>query len=40
MNLGKTLDKLQVFVQEISGFSFFKLFAYDVSSDELICLLI
>ena len=40
MNLGKTLDRLHVFVQESSGFSFSKLFSYDVSLDELTSLLI
>ena len=40
MNLDKISDRLHVFVQESSGFWFSKLFSYDVSSVELICLLI
>ena len=40
MNFGKTLDRLHVFVQESSGFSFSKLFSCDVSSDELTSVLI
>ena len=40
MNFGKTLDRLHVFVQESSGFSISKFFSCDVSSDELISLLI
>ena len=40
MNLGIFLGRLHVFVQESSGFSFSNFFSYDVSSDELICLLI
>ena len=40
MNFGKTLDRLHLFVQESSGFSFSKLFWCDVSSDELTSVLI
>ena len=40
MNFGKALDRLHVFVQESPGFSLYKLFSCDASSDELISLLI
>ena len=40
MNLGKTLDKFQKYIQESSGFSFSNLFADDQSQGELICLLV
>ena len=40
MNFGKALDRLHIFVQESSGFSFSMPFSYDVSSYELVCLLI
>ena len=40
MNLDKILDRVHIFVQESSGFLFSKLFSYDVSSVELICLLV
>ena len=40
MNLGETFDKFRKSIQESSGFSFFKLFAHDLSYGELISLLV